>query len=49
MLSKDVLSAKDMQSIGQGEQDLHGDQWNTPESRMYCRTVHIRIKNKIMN
>jgi outer membrane protein OmpA-like peptidoglycan-associated protein len=36
-----------IQTIGNGETDLYKDQWKTPESRMYCRTVQIVIKNTI--
>lgn len=38
-----------IESKGNGETDLFKDQWNTPESRMYCRTVQIEIENSINN
>lgn len=38
-----------VETSGKGETDLFKDQWNTPESRMYCRTVQIEIENSISN
>jgi len=46
---KGIIQQDHIRSIGNGEKDLFKDEWKTPESRMYCRTVQIEIENSISN
>jgi outer membrane protein OmpA-like peptidoglycan-associated protein len=46
---KELIKPESIRSIGNGEKDLFKDEWKTPESRMYCRTVQIEIENSISN
>lgn len=44
-----IIKPDHIRSVGNGEKDLFKDEWKTPESRMYCRTVQIEIENSISN
>ena len=46
---KGLTQADHIRSVGNGEKDIFKDEWKTPESRMYCRTVQIEIENSISN